>query len=60
MDNDRCPGVLTTALAIHICFNAAIMQYALENWPSFDASLRLNRNSGPYYYNEDIYRSLGL
>jgi len=60
MDSDRCPPLVGSALAIHISFNAAIMQHALENWPASDASLRAQKQSGPYYYKEETYKSLGL
>jgi hypothetical protein len=60
MDRDRCPGVLTTALAIHVSFNAAMMEHALQNWPSSDASLRNQKRTGPFYYEESVYLGLGL
>jgi len=60
MDNERCPSLLHNTLAIHISFNAAIMQRALESWPVSDASLRAQGKGGPYYYTDDIYRGLGL
>ena len=34
LDDSRCPLILRDALAIHVTFNRAIIQYALENWPS--------------------------
>jgi hypothetical protein len=58
IDKDRCPPLLRDALAIHISFNAAIMQHALENWPASDASLRREQKSGPYYYKDDVYKRL--
>jgi hypothetical protein len=60
MDSERCPPLLQSALAIHISFNAAMMQHALENWPTSCASLRAQGKSGPYYYEEKVYRGLGL
>ena len=60
MDKDRCPPLLANALAIHVSFNAAILQYALEHWPASDASYRAEQKSGPYYYKEETYARLGL
>ena len=60
MDSDRCPPIVVNTLAVHISFNAAIMQYALENWPESDMSLRKEKKSGPYYYKDDTYRKFGL
>lgn len=59
-DPDRCPPVIRDELAIHISFNVAIMQHALENWPDSADSLKRQGKSGPYYYNDDVYRQLGL
>lgn len=60
VDEARCPARAKTTLAIHISFNAAIMQHALDNWPNQHASLRMNGKAGPYYYNSDVYRDLKL
>ncbi len=60
MDPDRCPPLLKDSLAVHVSFNPAIMQHALENWPDSDAQQRRLSKSGPYYYNDDVYRRYGL
>jgi len=60
MDSERCPPLVGSTLAIHVSFNAAIMQRALEQWPASETSLRAQGKTGPYYYQEDIYKSLGL
>jgi len=60
MDSDRCPPILKDALAMHISFNAKIMQYALENWPASYENLKSKGETGPYYYKESVYRDLGL
>lgn len=59
-DPDRCPPVIRHELAVYISFNAAIMQHALENWPSSAASLRQQYKTGPYYYQPTVYQQLGL
>jgi hypothetical protein len=60
MDEARCPSKAREALAVHISFNAAIIQHALDNWPTIYANLMREGKAGPYYYKEDIYRGLGL
>lgn len=56
MDADRCPPVLQNKLAVHVSFNPAIMQHALESWPGFDAQQRRAFNTtGPYYFNPEVY-----
>lgn len=60
MDADRCPPVLQSELAVHVSFNAAIIQHALDNWPVSDVENRRTNKSGPFYYNEAVYRGLGL
>lgn len=60
MDAQTCPATAQKTLAVHISFNAAIMQYAMDNWPGSHDQLTRERKSGPYYYNDDVYRRLGL
>lgn len=60
MDVQRCPPVLQTALAMHVTFNPAIIQYAMENWPDFEAQQRRLFKTGPFYYNDQTYARLGL
>lgn len=57
---DLCPATIRDELAIYVPFGQKIIQYAMDNWPTNDASLRKEKKSGPYYYNDDIYKSLGV
>ena len=59
-DTDRCPPIIREELAIHISFNAAILQYALEHWPASHAKYKKEGKSGPYYYKQEVYKRLGL
>ena len=59
MDNDLCPAILREALAIHISFNAKILQHALESWPCF-VEQNKETATGPYYYKQETYARLGL
>lgn len=59
-DYDLCPALMRDHLAIHISFNARILQYALENWPdSYDKHKR-DGETGPFYYTDEVYKDLGL
>ena len=59
-DTERCPPIIRDKLAIHISFNAAILQHALENWPGQYIIFKRQRQSGPYHYKESLYETLGL
>ena len=60
IDKDKCPALLRDQLAIHVSFNAAIMQRALDEWPESHARHRRSQHSGPYYYKDEVYVGLGL
>jgi hypothetical protein len=60
MDEERCPSLAKQTLALHISFNAAIMQHAMDNWPESYYSLLASGKSGPYYYKDEVYRGLSL
>ena len=59
-DSKRCPPVIRDELAVHVSFNAAILQHALENWIVTHYSLKQQGESGPYYYKQSVYTELGL
>lgn len=59
-DADRCPPVIRNELAIHVSFNAAILQHALENWPNNHNRCLVEGQTGAFYYKEETYRQLGL
>ena len=59
-DADRCPPVIRDELVVYISFNAAILQYALENWPVEFNRLKSQSVTGPRYYKDDVYRRLGI
>lgn len=60
MDEERCPPLLRDRLAIHISFNPAIMQHALETWPGDDRQARGRLVTGPHYYKAEVYRRFSL
>lgn len=59
-DDIYCPPILDKHLAVHISFNARIMQHALENWSTEYYELLRNGASGPRLYNKSIYDRYGL
>ena len=59
-DYELCPALMRDHLAIHISFNARILQYALENWPDSYEKHKKNGDKGPYFYKNDVYEKLGL
>ena len=59
-DTTRCPPIIREELAVHISFNAAILQYALEDWPAKHANFKREGKTGPYYYTNQVYNSLEL
>lgn len=59
-DIDRCPPILRDELVVYVSFNAAILQYALENWPQEFDRLKAQGVTGPRYYPKEVYDRLGL
>lgn len=59
-DNFLCPPILRNALAVHISYSPKIMQFALEAWETWHYEYQRNGKTGPFYYNDDIYRRAGL
>lgn len=60
LDEDLCPPIIRNKLAIHISFNIAIVQYALDNWPDSHKQHRKNGEDGAYYYESNVYRNMGI
>ena len=58
-DDDRCPAILRGKYVVHISFNAKIIKYALDHFPSEYISRDLNVG-GNRHYNESVYNKLGL
>lgn len=60
IDEIRCPAIIRDHLAMHISFNAKILQYALENWPDSEEQHKRKGDNGAYFYNDSVYQKLGL
>ncbi len=59
LDDARCPPLLRGELAIHVSFNASIIQSAMNEWPSLHSE-KQGKESGPYYYDDTVYKGLRL
>lgn len=59
-DDTFCPPILDRHLAVHISYNARILQHALENWPSEYYQLQKAGTTGARSYNDSVYRGYGL
>lgn len=59
-DPNRCPPIIRDELAVHISFNAKIMETALTEWPLRHLELRRVGATGPYFFKDETYRRLGL
>lgn len=60
LDTTNCPSILKDKLALHVSFNAKIIQKSLEDWETLHKKYVAERKSGPFHYNETIYKNLGL
>lgn len=59
MDPDRCPPIIKNTYTVHVPFKAAIIQFALDHFPS-EYSARDRDAAGCRHYNEKVYNQLGL
>ena len=59
-DPVRCPPIIRDELSVYVSFNAAIVQYALDNWSANHNFYKRQGKSGAYYYTENVYSRLGL
>jgi sugar-specific transcriptional regulator TrmB len=60
IDEDLCPKIAKDTLAIHISFQAKILQYALENWESACIQCKNKEGNKSYFYKDSVYKELGL
>lgn len=59
-DIDRCPYLLKDETAIHISFNQKIIEYALKKWETQLQKIKQEGKKGPFYYTDEVYKSIGL
>lgn len=58
--DDRCPPTIRDQLVVYTSFNHNIIQHAMNQWPAEFHSLRSAGTTGARYYNDDVYRRLGI
>ncbi|EIU5457927.1 TPA: TIR domain-containing protein [Pseudomonas aeruginosa] len=58
--DDRCPPTIRDQLVVYTSFNHNIIEHAMDHWPTNFQSLRAAGTTGPHFYNDDVYRRLGL
>jgi len=60
-DDDLCPPIIRNTCVLHVAFRMAIIRKALDEWPGeFSRLSAAERAQGWRYYNDEIYRSVGL
>ena len=59
-DNNLCPSILDNELAIFVSYNQKIIEYALNSWYEADQKHRQSGDTGAYYYQDNVYKILGL
>jgi len=60
LDDNLCPPILKDKLAIHIAFGHKIIDFALNNWTQSHFTHKKNGETGPYYYEDSVYKNLGM
>ena len=58
--DDHCPPTIRDQLVVYTSFNHNILEHAMDNWPTDFQKLRSAGTTGPHFYNDDVYRRLGL
>lgn len=59
IDNDLCPLILKNQMALHVSFNAKILQEAINTWPTYYLQNK-DKGSGAYFFKPEVYNRLGL
>lgn len=59
-DPERCPAIIRDALAIHVSFNPAIVQHALQTWPDRGRDCKRANNTRPRSYVPEVYQQFGI
>lgn len=58
--DDLCPPTIRDQLVVYTSFNHNIIKYAIDNWPNYFQDRRRAGATGPHFYNDDLYKRLGL
>lgn len=61
IDTDRCPPILRNECAIHVPFKLKAIKCALDGFPeAFRRFAPETKSEGPRFYNDSVYRDLGI
>jgi len=58
--DDRCPPTIREELVVYVSFRPKIIEHAMKYWPEEYVKLEKERVTGPRYYNNKLYESLGI
>ena len=59
LDSELCPPIIRDTYTVHVAYKMAIIQHALDQFPS-EFSKQPAGSKGPRYYNDGVYKQLGL
>lgn len=59
IDTDLCPSILKNQFALHLSFNAKIIQKGIDTWPVFYEKNKRDK-SGAFFFKAEVYKELGL
>lgn len=59
IDTDLCPSSLKDQFALHLSFNAKIIQKGIDTWPVFYEKNKRDK-SGAFFFKAEVYKELGL
>lgn len=60
VQTERCPPTIRDVLSVHVPFNSKIIQHAMDEWPADHAARAKLGETNWCYYNDGVYRQLGL
>ncbi|RAR75684.1 TIR domain-containing protein [Flavobacterium aciduliphilum] len=60
IDTEKCPPIIRNELALHVSFNAKIIEKALIDWEVMHYENKKKNIIGDFYYDSNIYLKLGL
>lgn len=58
--DERCPPSMRATLAVYVPFNEKIITFAMQKWPEWHPKHKQAGKTGPFYYENSVYQSLGL
>jgi len=58
LQTELCPATIKNELVIYVPFQAKIIEYAMENWPTSHRTHVQQNVSGPRFYKDHVYAGL--